>query len=196
MLMSLGEIGTLVRGNGLQKKDFTESGIGCIHYGQIYTYYGTYAYETKSCVSPQCAVKLKKAHKGDLVIATTSENVEDVCKTVAWLGNEDIAVSGDAYIFRHGQNPKYLAYYLQTPEFFDFKRKFITGTKVIRVSGNSMAKFKLPIPSLTEQERIVGILDKFDALVNDISVGLPAEIEARRKQYEHYRDRLLSFDAA
>jgi type I restriction enzyme S subunit len=56
-----------------------------------------------------------------------------------------------------------------------------------------LSKFKIPIPSLAEQGRIVGILDKFDALVNDISVGLPAEIQARRKQYEYYRGKLLDF---
>ncbi len=50
---------------------------------------------------------------------------------------------------------------------------------------------KIPIPPLSEQERIVEILDKFDSLVNDISIGLPAEIEARRKQYEYYRGKLL-----
>ena len=53
--------------------------------------------------------------------------------------------------------------------------------------------FLLPIPPLEEQERIVGILDRFDVLCNDIAAGLPAEIEARRKQYEYYREKLLSF---
>jgi len=53
--------------------------------------------------------------------------------------------------------------------------------------------FPIPVPSLAEQDRIVGILDHFDALVNDLSVGLPAELAARRRQYEYYRDRLLSF---
>ena len=57
-------------------------------------------------------------------------------------------------------------------------------------------KFVFPVPSLTDQERIVSILDTFDALVNDISSGLPAEIEARRKQYEYYRDLLLTFPSA
>lgn len=55
---------------------------------------------------------------------------------------------------------------------------------------------KIPIPSLKEQERIVSILDKFDALVKNISIGLPAELNARRKQYEYYRNKLLSFEEA
>ena len=59
--------------------------------------------------------------------------------------------------------------------------------------SNAMARIKIPVPSLEEQERIASILDKFDALVNDISQGLPAEIEARKKQYEYYRDKLLTF---
>jgi len=193
---TLGEVGEFIRGNGLQKKDFTQSGVGCIHYGQIYTYYGTFTHTTKSFVSEEAAKKFKKAQKGDVIIATTSENVEDVCKTVVWLGDEEICISGETYIFKHTQNPKYIAYYLQTPMFFNYKKQYITGTKVIRLHGNKLEKFPIPIPPLAEQERIVGILDKFDALVNDISIGLPAEIEARRKQYEYYREKLLSFDRA
>ena len=54
--------------------------------------------------------------------------------------------------------------------------------------------FSFPIIPIEEQERIVSILDRFDKLCNDISEGLPAEIEARRKQYEYYRDKLLSFE--
>ena len=56
-----------------------------------------------------------------------------------------------------------------------------------------MAKMIIGAPAYLEQERIADILDKFDTLVNDISTGLPAELEARRKQYEHYRDKLLTF---
>ena len=54
-------------------------------------------------------------------------------------------------------------------------------------------KIPIPLPAIKEQEHIVGILDRFDALCNDISSGLPAEIEARTKQYEYYRDKLLTF---
>ena len=94
----LGDIGVIIRGNGLQKKDFTESGVGCIHYGQIYTYYGTCAYKTKSFVSPELAEKLQKVNTGDLVIAVTSENVEDVGKCVVWLGDEQIVTGAHAAI--------------------------------------------------------------------------------------------------
>lgn len=191
--MSLGELGTFTRGSGLQKKDFTPTGIGCIHYGQIYTYYGTDAYKTKSFVSQEFAQKARKAKNGDLIIATTSENDEDVCKAVAWLGDEEIAVSSDACFYAHTMNPKYVAYYFQTEQFQKQKRCFITGTKVRRVNSNDLAKIKIPVPPLAEQERIVSILDKFDTLTNSISEGLPKEIELRRKQYEYYRNQLLSF---
>ena len=191
--MALGEVGTFTRGSGLQKKDFTQKGIGCIHYGQIYTYYGTYTTETKSFVSEEFAKKAHKAHKGDLIIATTSENDEDVCKAVAWLGDEEIAISSDACFYTHRLEPKYVAYYFQTEQFQKQKREFITGTKVRRVNANALAKIKIPVPTLKEQRRIVSILDQFDTLTTSITEGLPKEIELRRKQYEYYRNQLLSF---
>ena len=190
---TLGEVGTFVRGNGLQKKDLIASGVPAIHYGQIYTYYGVYAYKTKSFVSEDFAQKARKAQCGDLVIATTSENDEDVCKAVAWLGDEKVVVSSDACFYTHTMNPKYVAYYFQTEHFQKQKKVFITGTKVRRVNADDLAKITIPIPPIEEQERIAGILDKFDTLVNSISEGLPREIELRRKQYEYYREKLLSF---
>lgn len=62
------------------------------------------------------------------------------------------------------------------------------------MSAKDLAKIKIPVPSLAEQERIVAILDQFDALVNDISKGLPAEIKTRGQQYEYYREKLLTFE--
>lgn len=70
------------------------------------------------------------------------------------------------------------------------------GGTIKRLYNDIILKTKIPVPPLSEQERIVAILDKFDALVNDLSSGLPAEITARRKQYEYYRDRLLTFTPA
>lgn len=194
---TLGEVGTLIRGNGLQKKDFTEDGIPAIHYGQIYTHYGTFASKTKSFVSTRLAEKLKKAQYGDVLIAGTSENIQDVMTPVGWLGGE-IVFSGDMFAFRPNTeiNTKYLTYMLQTTMFQKYKEKYAQGTKVIRVKGENFLKFEIPIPPLAEQEKIVAILDKFDTLTHSISEGLPHEIALRRKQYEYYREQLLAFPKA
>ncbi len=191
---TLGDVGEFIRGSGLQKSDLTTEGVPAIHYGQIYTYYGTYTEKTKSYVSEIFATKKRKASYGDLIIATTSENDEDVCKAVAWLGKSEVVVSSDACFYHHCMVPKYISYFFQTDIFQLQKRNYITGTKVRRVNANDLAKIKIPIPPLSVQEEIVRILDKFDTLTTSISEGLPREIELRRKQYEYYRERLLSFD--
>lgn len=189
----MGEVGEFVRGNGLQKTDFTETGVGCIHYGQIYTYYGNYTTKTKSFVSEELATKLKKVNFSDIIITNTSENIEDVCKAVAWLGNEEIVTGGHACIFKHEQNPKYIVYCTQVISFFKQKKKLAKGTKVMDVSAKDLAKIKIPIPSLEEQERIVKLLDQFDATHTAIEEEITKEMKLRTQQYEYYREKLLSF---
>jgi type I restriction enzyme S subunit len=71
--------------------------------------------------------------------------------------------------------------------------KTASGVTRFNVSKKKMEKVEIPIPSLEEQQRIVSILDRFEALTTDLQSGLPAEIEARRKQYEYYREQLLTF---
>jgi type I restriction system specificity protein len=199
---ALGEVGAFVRGSGLQKIDLTTSGIPAIHYGQIYTYYGVSVEQTISFVTPETAKGLKKVDYGDVIITNTSENLEDVGKAVFYSVKEQGVTGGHATIFKPSKEiiGKYLVYYTQTAEFSNQKRKYAKGTKVIDVSANDLAKITVPIPypndtkkSLEEQARIVAILDRFDTLVNSISEGLPKEIALRRKQYEYYREQLLSF---
>ena len=189
----LGDIASIVRGNGLQKRDFTEEGVGCIHYGQIYTKYGMVAEKTISFVEESLAEKLRKVEKGDIIFAVTSENIEDLCKCVVWLGEDEIVTGGHTAILKHNQNSKFLAYYFQTEAFHSQKRKLATGTKVMDITATKLEEILISLPPLEEQQRIVDILDRFDKLCNDISEGLPAEIEARQKQYEYYREKLLSF---
>lgn len=194
-------IGKFTRGSGLQKKDFTESGIGCIHYGQVYTFYNTHTYETKSFVSNEFAMNARKAKKGDLVIATTSENDEDVCKAVAWLGEKDIAISSDACFYSHKLNPKYMSYFFQTEQFQKQKRKYITGTKVRRVNVNDLEKILIPVPypndpekSLAIQQEIVRVLDGLSEQNKALTAALTNEIDNRKKQYEYYREELFRFE--
>lgn len=90
--------------------------------------------------------------------------------------------------------PKFVMYFLQTPEFKVNQLDKLTGASSMKnITMTNIRKFKIPLPSIEEQERIVNILDKFDKYCNNISEGLPAEIEARKKQYEYYKDKLLTF---
>ena len=192
--VKLSDIATIVRGGNFQKKDFVASGRPCIHYGQMYTYFGVYTDKTLTFVNNEVFNKSKIAQKGDIVMAVTSENVEDVCSCTAWLGNEEIAISGHTAIISHNQNAKYLSYFFHSNSFFEQKKRLAHGTKVIEVTPSKLGNIEIMLPPLEEQERIVSILDRFDSLCNEISTGLPAEIEARKKQYEYYRDKLLSFE--
>ncbi|NLT08974.1 MAG: restriction endonuclease subunit S [Ruminococcus sp.] len=89
--------------------------------------------------------------------------------------------------------PKFFFYYMKAT-FYDYISKAGVHSSVSSIRKPMLDKYPIPLPSIEEQRRIVSILDRFDKLCNDISEGLPAEIEARRKQYEYYRDKLLSFE--
>jgi type I restriction enzyme S subunit len=189
-LRALGDVGEFIRGNGLQKADLREAGVPAIHYGQIHTYYGVWADVTKSFVDPNLGVRLRHAKPGDLVIATTSEDDAAVAKATAWLGQNEAAVSGDAYIYRHTLDPRFVSYFFQSKGFREQKGRHITGTKVRRVSGTALAKIRIPVPPLRVQQEIARVLDQF----KDLEAELEAELEARRRQYEHYRRVLVAVE--
>ncbi len=123
----LGDIGEFTRGNGLLKSDLQDKGRPVVHYGQIHTQYNLSIDKTISYVNDALFHKLKKAKPNDILIATTSENVKDVGKSIAWLGNEEIAFSGDMYSYSTNENPKFIIYYFQTWFFSKRKRKENNG---------------------------------------------------------------------
>lgn len=87
-----------------------------------------------------------------------------------------------------------MAYFTRTKQFHDQIKKHISSGKISAINSRGLGKAIIPVPSKEEQERVVTILDKFDILTNSISEGLPKEIELRKKQYEYYRDLLLTFN--
>ncbi len=134
-----------------------------------------------------------KLEKGDLLFSGTGTigRTAFISETpVNWNIKEGV------YVIKPQQgkiNPKYLLYILNTTRIRQQIDNKVVGSPVSSIPMAELKKIRIPVPPLAEQERIVAILDKFDTLVNDISSGLPAELEMRRKQYEHYRDRLLTF---
>ncbi|MGW4237901.1 restriction endonuclease subunit S [Streptomyces sp. NPDC004749] len=194
--LRLGDVGSFVRGRRFTKNDVVDSGIPSIHYGEIYTEYGTSANEVVRHVRVELRNQLRYAEPGSVVFAGVGETVEDVGKAVAWLGNEPVATHDDTFVFTSPLNPKYVAYAVQTRDFHRQKERHVSRAKVKRLSAAGLADIKIPVPNLTVQEKIVETLDNFDALVKDIDFELPTEISFRRKQYEYYRDRLLTFKEA
>lgn len=186
---TLGDVATISRGGNFQKKDFTEQGKPCIHYGQIYTRYGLFTDKTLTFINDECFAKQKYAEPNDIIMAVTSENIEDICKCVAWLGTEKVAVSGHSAIIHHSLDPKYLAYFFHSQHFFNQKRRLAHGTKVMEVTPDTLKSIQLPVPPLEVQREIVRILDNFTLLTAELA----AELAARQKQYEYYRDLLLTF---
>lgn len=193
-ILPLSDIGTFTRGKRFVKADSEglEDGVPCIHYGELYTYYGVSAEKSKSFVPVELAQKLRYAHKGDVVIVGAGENNLDIGVGVAWFG-EDVVVHDACYIFKHKLNPKYLSYFLRTTIYHNQIKKYVSEGKICSISAQGLGKAIIPVPPMEEQERIVSILDRFDTFCNDLTSGLPAEIEARQKQYEYYRDKLLQF---
>lgn len=190
---TLGEIGEFTRGKRFVKTDLISEGVPCIHYGEMYTHYRIWAGEAKSFLDPELAKKLRSAKKGDVIIVAAGETIEDIGQGVAWHGDEDVVIHDACFAYTHKMYPNYVAHFLQTDIFHSQIKRNISSGKISSINAAGLGKAKIPVPPKAEQKRIADILDKFDALVNDISIGLPAEIEARKKQYEYYRNRLLTF---
>ena len=104
-----------------------------------------------------------------------------------WVNNHAHVLKFDCYTTR-----RYVEFYLNSIDL----SPYISGGAQPKLNQKNLNSIPIPLPSISEQERIVGILDRFDALCNDLTSGLPAEIEARTKQYEYYRDKLLTFKSA
>ena len=187
--MALGDIATdMYRGSGISRDDITLQGTPCVRYGEIYTKYNTWF---ENCVSYTHSGSKTFEH-GDILFAITGESVEDIGKSCAYLGHDKCFAGGDVVVMKHEQNPKYLAYALSSTNARMQKSKGKVKSKVVHTNIPDLKKIKIFLPSLEMQASIVNILDRFEILTNDLSAGLPAEIKARREQYEHFRNRLLN----
>ena len=182
--------------SGITREQVTTDGIPCVRYGEIYTTYGVWFDKCKSHTQISEIASPKYFEYGDILFAITGESVEDIAKSTAYVGNEKCLAGGDIVVLKHNQNPKYLAYALSTHDAQKQKSKGKIKSKVVHSSVPAISEITIPLPPLAEQERIVKILDRFEELVastGSATGGIPAEIEARQKQYEYYRDKLLMF---
>ena len=187
--LPISEIGTLTRGKRFVHADAVDDGIPCIHYGELYTYYGIWTDSARSHVRKELASKLRYAQKNDVIIVGAGENDVDIGIAVAYLGDEQVAIHDACYILHHSLDPKYISYCLRTEDYHRQIKKYVSSGKICAISAEGIGKAVIPVPPLEVQREIVRVLDNFTFL----SAELSAELSARRKQYEYYRNQLLTF---
>lgn len=145
-------------------------------------------------ITPQAVKGGKLFPANSIIVATTATIGEHALITVDSLANQRFTCLSKKVNRYNELDMKFFYYYMFVIDEWCKNNTNVSG--FASVDMNKFKKLMIPIPPIEEQERIVAILDKFDSLVNDISEGLPAELTARRQQYEYYRNKLLTFDEA
>ena len=186
---TMDEIGTFIRGRRFVRTDIVQEGVPCIHYGDMYTYYGVWADKTPTFLTKEKASKLRFAQKGDVIIVAAGENDIDIGVGVAWLGENEVVVHDACFIFKHEMDPKYISYFLRSMNYHLQIRMGVVDGKICSISAKELGRTLVPVPSLPEQQRIVSILDTFEASI----ANLEQQLAQRERQYEYFRNKLLTF---
>ena len=187
----LKEIVTFERGRTLSKNDLGVGDAPIILYGELYTTYGDYINNIVSVTLQERARSATLLYYGDIVLPVSSTTKEaQIGKASVIKTKERVSLGSDAIILRNCQNASYLMYYLNSSLFERDKMSCVSGTTIMHLSPTKLAEKTIPIPSLEEQNRIVGILDTFTSAIDN----LKEQIAQRRKQYEYYRDQLLDLE--
>ena len=166
----MNSIGTMIRGNGIKRCEIVDEGLPCIRYGEIYTSYNLEFRKVFSKIPQQLYDSCKKIKHGDLIFTLTGENKPDIAKTIAYLGDTEIAAGGDLAIWsNHHMNPLYLSYLLYSPYMISKKISLATGDIIVHISVDKVSSFLAPIPPLEEQNKIVNRLKMLESLISKYS---------------------------
>ena len=162
-------LGTMIRGRGIKRTETVAQGFPCIRYGEIYTAYETSFDSAVSFVPETLDKDCLHFSSGDVVFTLTGENKVDIAKTVAFLGEGQIAAGGDlAFWTHHGMNPLYLVYYMASPYCIELKRRTATGDIIVHISTSKVGDFLVPIPPIKEQNRIVSAIEQLFAVASTL----------------------------
>ena len=162
-------LGTMIRGRGIKRTETVAQGCPCIRYGEIYTTYETSFDSAVSFVPETLDKDCLHFSSGDVVFTLTGENKVDIAKTVAFLGEGQIAAGGDlAFWTHHGMNPLYLVYYMASPYCIELKRRTATGDIIVHISTSKVGDFLVPVPPIKEQNRIVSAIEQLFAVASTL----------------------------
>ena len=198
----MGDIGFFFGGlSGKSKADFENGNSKYVSYLNIYRNIAV-DQSLEDLVQIDIEERQNKLQFGDVLFTGSSEGPEDVGLSAVITSEPTEPLFLNSFCFgfrlqdRDTLDPNFTKHLFRSHNLRRQIVKTASGVTRFNVSKAKMAKVRVPIPSIEVQRELSKLLDKFDVLVNDISSGLPAEIAARRKQYEYYRDKLLTFPEA
>lgn len=165
-------ITNISKGNGITKLDVSSDGdTPCVRYGEIYTKYNNTFKFCHSATFKNLISSPRYFEYGDILVSGTGELVEEIGKSVVYIGDEKCLAGGDIIILKHNQNPIFLNYALNTKYTQDQKSFGKAKLKVVHISSSEIGRLFIALPPLAEQEKIVGYLEdktsKIDAYVAD-----------------------------
>ena len=189
---TLGEIATeMYRGSGIKRDQVTKEGTPCVRYGEIYT---TYNISFDTCASHtkiENVTSPKYFEYGDLLFAITGESVEDIGKTIAYMGDEKCLCGGDIICMKHHQNPKYLAYALSTPDAIRQKGIGKTKLKVVHTNAPALKAISIPLAPLSEQQTIVDYLDSAFAKIDAMKANAEKRLNEAKALFQASLKKML-----
>ena len=171
--VTLGDMGTFLKGRGVKRDDVQATGVPCIRYGELYTRFINYTATTNSFVSLEVARTALPIRAGDLLFAGSGETREEIGVCVAYVGDAAAVAGGDIVVLRGGSfNPVYLATLVNTPAVVSQKARAGQGDAVVHIHSRALAAITVSIPMRTEQDAIAEVLMDADSELNVLRARL------------------------
>lgn len=196
----MGDLGSIFGGlTGKSKADFSGGNARYISYVNVFNNLAVNL-KHNDFVQVLPGERQRELMMGDILLTGSSETAEEVGMSSVVTASVDQPVYLNSFCIGYRLNnpnmlePQFSKHLFRSRVMRDQLIRTASGVTRFNVSKARLAKVMIPVPPRDEQVRIASILNNLDALVNDLSIGLPAELAARRKQYEYYRDRLLTFE--
>lgn len=181
----LGDIANdMYRGSGIKREQVTDTGIPCVRYGEIYTTYNIAFDKCASHTNEEIISSPKYFETGDILFAITGESVEEIGKSIAYLGKEKCMCGGDIVVMKHSQYPKYLSYALSSPKAIKQKGLGKTKLKVVHTNIPSLKEISIPVPPLSEQKEVVEYLDSSFAKIDKLKENAAKNLEEAKALFQ------------
>lgn len=167
--VNIGELGQFYRGKGVAKSELRIEGFPCITYGQIYTTNLFYTHSFNTFINEQATHESEIVENGDILFAGSGETLDEIGKSIAYLGNEKAFAGGDIIILRNEKaDSHFLSFLLNSQIFFSQSRKKGQGHSVVHIYPSGLRKIKVPIPKIDEQKMIAKTLFDLDGVIENL----------------------------